>query len=129
MTHPERIHPMDVEKLDAIFTATNQMSRLVEDLLLLARTDATDATPALEWISIPLDEVLEDDVDLLSLPAQAKGITLKSDLPDGVFVKGNAAQLKRLFSNLLSNALQYTPVGGTVTVSIKSREWLGNCQC
>jgi hypothetical protein len=38
-THPERIHPQDIKKLAGIVSATNQMSHLVEDLLLLARTD------------------------------------------------------------------------------------------
>jgi hypothetical protein len=122
MTHPERIHPADVDKLDAIASATGQMTRLVEDLLLLARTDATGNTPTVEWRSIPIDELLEDLVDFLSPQAQAKEITLKLDLSEEVFVKGDAAQLKRLFSNLLENALQYTPSGGTVTVSIASQD-------
>lgn len=118
MTHPERIHPADVNKLDAIASATKQMTRLVEDLLLLARTDATVTNPALEWRLIPIDELLEDLVDFLSPQAEVKGITLKTDLSDGVFVKGDAAQLRRLFSNLLENALQYTPSGGTVDIGI-----------
>ena len=121
-SHPERIHSADVKKLAALASATEQMTRLLEDLLLLARTDAASATPVVESISISLDEVLEDLIDSLSPQAQAKEITLKSDLPYGVFVKGNPAQLRRLFSNLLENALQYTPDGGVVTVSIVRRD-------
>lgn len=119
-SHPERIHPADVKKLDAIASATNQMTRLVEDLLFLARTEATVTTWALEWVSIPVDELLEDLVDFLSPQAEAKEITLKLDLPAGVFIKGDSAGVRRLFSNLLENALQYTLVGGTVTISIVS---------
>ncbi|MEA5554739.1 histidine kinase dimerization/phospho-acceptor domain-containing protein [Anabaena cylindrica UHCC 0172] len=59
MNHPERIHPTDENKLRTIASATDQMTRLVEDLLLLARTD-TAQTPTFEWVSIPLDELLED---------------------------------------------------------------------
>ncbi|HEY9662647.1 MAG TPA: histidine kinase dimerization/phospho-acceptor domain-containing protein, partial [Allocoleopsis sp.] len=40
-SHPERIHPNDVKKLDAIDSATQQMTHLVEDLLLLARMEVT----------------------------------------------------------------------------------------
>ena len=122
MTHPERIHPADVGKLDAIASATGQMTRLVEDLLLLARTDAMGNTPSVEWRAIPVDELLEDLIDFLSPQAQAKKITLKLNLAEEVFVKGDSAQLKRLFSNLLENALQYTPPGGTVTVSTASQD-------
>lgn len=122
MNHPERIHPADVKKLKAIAEASNQMTRLVEDLLLLARTDATSKTPLVECISIPLDELLEDLVDLLQPQAEAKKITLKLDSSNEVFVKGNANQLKRLFANLLENALQYTQSSGSVKVVIMSLE-------
>lgn len=118
MTHPERIHPADVEKLEAIANATGQMTRLVEDLLFLARTDTTTITPGLEWGIIPIDELLEDLFDLLSPQAEAKKVILKLDLAEGLFVKGDPIQLKRLFSNLIENALQYTPSGGNVTVSL-----------
>jgi signal transduction histidine kinase len=120
--HPERIHPADVKKLRAIASATNQMTRLVEDLLILARSDAASTTINFDWVSIPLDELLEDLVDLLLPQAEAKGITLKSEMLSEVFVKGNAVLLKRLFSNLVENALQYTSSGGTVTVTIVNLE-------
>ena len=117
LTHPERIHPADVEKLDALVSATNQMTRLVEDLLMLARTNTKDGIPAHEWIFVHLDELLEDLVDYFSPQAQVKGVSLKTDFAVEVLVEGDAARLRRLFSNLLENALHYTPSGGTVTYS------------
>jgi two-component system, OmpR family, manganese sensing sensor histidine kinase len=57
-THPERVHPSDVKKLDAIASASKQMSCLVEDLLLLARIDSQQ-TNCWEWIPIAIDEILE----------------------------------------------------------------------
>ncbi len=116
--HPERIHPADVKKFQAIESATNQINHLIEDLLLLARTDVTTAISTTEWLSIPLDELLEDLVDFLLPQAQEKKITLKLTTISDIFVKGNPYQIKRLFSNLLTNALQYTPMGGMVTVSM-----------
>lgn len=118
-SHPERIHPADEKKLLAIASATQQMSSLVEDLLLLARMDAQTATINQDLIPIPLDEILEDLVDFLELQAEEKEITLKSDLLTGIFVKGDATKLTRLFANLIENALQYTPKGGSVTIFMK----------
>ncbi|MGA9382036.1 MAG: HAMP domain-containing sensor histidine kinase [Phormidium sp.] len=117
--HPERIHPADEKKIAAIASATQQMNSLVEDLLLLARMDAQTATINQELIPIPLDEILEDLVDFLELQAEEKEITLKSDLLTGIFVKGDATKLTRLFTNLIENALQYTPKGGSVTIFMK----------
>ncbi|MGK7874339.1 MAG: sensor histidine kinase [Xenococcaceae cyanobacterium] len=116
--HPERIHLTDVKKIEAIASATNQMTRLVEDLLLLARMEGAITTITLEKIPVPIDEILEDLLDDAELEAQQKQITLKSELLTNVFVNADGQQLKRLFSNLLDNALQYTPAGGMVKVSL-----------
>lgn len=115
--YPERIHPQDVQKLAAIASATQQMSHLVEDLLLLARIDAAATQPPL--IPLPLAEILEDLLERLQPQAQAKQIALSSHLLTGIWVRGDGAQLSRLFANLLENALQYTPAGGTVTLKMQ----------
>ena len=122
LTHPERIHPADAKKFEGIASALKQMTRLVEDLLILARNDTTDKTPNLEWVSIPLEELLEDLVDFLSPQAEAKGIIFKCNLITEAYVRGDAFLLKRLFSNLLENALHYTPCDGSVTVSLQREE-------
>jgi len=122
LTHPERIHPTDAKKFEGIASALKQMTGLVEDLLILARTDTNDKTPSAAWVSIPLEELLEDLADFLLPEAEAKGITLKCNLIAEVFVKGDGLLLKRLFANLLENALHYTPSGGSVTVSLERQE-------
>jgi signal transduction histidine kinase len=121
-THPERIHPGDVEKLDAVVSATNQMSYLVENLLLLARSDRAIIDSSQDWILIPLEDLLEDVVAFLEPTAEIKKISIKENLVSGIVVKGDASQLYCLFSNLLANALQYTLLGGTVTVSVTEQE-------
>lgn len=117
-SHPERIHPADAEKLTAIATASAQMSRLVDDLLLLARLDR-QAPDQSGWRRIALDELLEDLVDLYYDRAEQAQVSLKSQLVPGVEVKGDAAQLQQLFTNLLTNALQYTAAGGRIVVALQ----------
>ncbi|MBD3887252.1 two-component sensor histidine kinase [Phormidium tenue FACHB-886] len=113
-SHPERIHPANEKKIASIASAAEQMSHLVEDLLLLARTGTAADTAKLR---IPLDELLEDLVVALQPEATAKAIALKlSPLPQ-IPIQGDAAQLHRLFANLLENALQYTTAGGSVRVA------------
>jgi two-component system, OmpR family, manganese sensing sensor histidine kinase len=116
--YPERIHPQDVKKLRAIATSANRMAHLVDDLLLLARINelTAEGEQGFKWVS--LDQILEELLDLLELQAQEQGVALKSDLLKGVRVKGDATQLRRLFANLLDNALQYTLPGGIVTLAM-----------
>jgi signal transduction histidine kinase len=123
-SHPERIHPADVHKLALITSATAQMTQLLEDLLLLARTDGSTLHQPHQTV-IPLDELLEELVDSFVPQAEAKAIALKANLAIATLVKGDANQIKRAFYNLLANALQYTPEGGAVTIdSFTQDDWV-----
>ncbi|MGC8714136.1 MAG: sensor histidine kinase [Leptodesmis sp.] len=119
-SHPERVHPADVEKLASIAAASAQMSQLVDDLLLLARMDR-QALDQGSWRIIALDELLEDLLDLYRDRAEQSQISLELQVSStpSIDVYGDAAQLQRLFTNLLTNALQYTPAGGAVRVSVQ----------
>lgn len=117
--HPERIHAKDVKKMSAIASATSQMSQLIQDLLFLARTeDNTVYTPPRESNAIPLKKVLQDLITLLEPFANEKSVALKADLLTDASVLGDKGQITRLLSNLIQNAIQYTPEGGTVAISL-----------
>lgn len=121
MNHPERIHPTDAKKLRAVASATNQMTQLVEDLLLLARRDV-NTLPLVAQSLIPLNELLEDLIDAIELQAEEKGIQVQFIPLDSIQVQGDPMQLSRLFLNLLHNAIQYTPSSGKITVTGQIRD-------
>ncbi len=118
-THPERIHPLDQDKFKGIVSAINQINRLIEDLLWLARNDATFKMSLKDWQVIPLQDLLEDAIEFVDFKAEAKNITLNFELNCPVLVTGNPSQLLRLFSNFLDNAIKYTPPNGIVTLTLK----------
>ena len=64
---PSAIHPVDCQKLAAAADACDQIARLVEDLLLLVRLDGQTATMANEWRAVPIDEVLEDLIEMADI--------------------------------------------------------------
>jgi len=64
LSHEERLHPTDLPKLEAIASATVQMSQLVDDLLWLARSDRIHVPTRM--ITIPLEDLLEDVLDQYS---------------------------------------------------------------
>ncbi len=114
--YPERIHPKNTQKLAAIATTTDQMIRLVEDLLLLARMDDGNAvqgqtTQCQTWAPVWIRQLLSELIELLALQAKEKQIKVLSNLTHPACVTGDALQLQRLFRNLLENAIQYTPSG------------------
>lgn len=124
-SHPERIHPKDGKKLAAISGATLQMSHTLEDLLFLARNDAdTSVTSDRQFVQVSLNKILQNCFVLLEPLANEKKITFKAELEPEIDVLGDQAQLSRLFSNLLENALQYTPEGGSVSLKLSKQNRL-----
>ncbi len=119
-SHPERIHVNDIKKVMAISQATDQMATLVEDLLFLARVDNSilkrDADDTKNLLLIPLDELLEDLLDSLEVQISAKVIDLQISLTPAIAIRGEANQLRRLFTNLLENAINYSSEGGKIDV-------------
>lgn len=114
LNHPERIHAADTIRLAAINWAADQMTNLIEDLLFLARTNQSQRVLNSAKIPLDLQATLKNLVELFEPKAQAQGITLKSELSPGLTVLGHTSQLNRLFSNLIENAIQYTPTGGQI---------------
>ncbi len=118
--HPERVHPKDAKKLEAIAGATLQMNQTLEDLLFLARTDADPNMPmeARQLAPVSLNQILQNCFVLLEPLANDKQIVFQSKFRDDITISGDTAQLSRLFSNLLENALQYTPEEGRVSLDL-----------
>jgi signal transduction histidine kinase len=94
------------------------MSELANGLLELAR-DGTAAGTCAERID--LSALLVDVCDLFALQAEAKGLTLTREVPEGLGIVGDADRLIRLFANLLANAVKYTEDGG-ITVSARQAD-------
>jgi OmpR-family two-component system manganese-sensing sensor histidine kinase len=116
LKYSEEIRLTDCEKFQAIASAANQMTRLTEDLLFLARNDQVLTS---QRDVINLGEVLNNLVQLHHTQAQAKQIYLHADIPDNLYILGDHLEITRLFANLIDNALQYTPIAGSLTIQGK----------
>jgi GAF domain-containing protein len=95
---------------------TERLRRLIEDLLDLARlqthTESIRREPQL------LDDLLSDVLTLHAARAEAKGLDLRHDpSPAGLQVPVDRAQMLQVFTNLIGNAVAYTPPDGLVVVS------------
>ncbi|MGB5969135.1 MAG: HAMP domain-containing sensor histidine kinase [Spirulinaceae cyanobacterium] len=113
LTYAEGMRASDGEKFQAIASAIDQMSKLTEDLLLLARTDRVSDS---EFKRVNLTTLLTALVNLYKPQAQAKQIELKTKIDNDLWLMGDEAKLTRAFTNVIQNAIQYTSDGGEVQV-------------
>ena len=103
------------ESLEILRKEALRLKQIVEDLFTLTRADIGQLplTPS----SFYLDELVADCVRNFRTIAQAKQITLTCAPSPELLVSADEALLRRMFLNLLDNAIKYTPVGGGVTVA------------
>jgi two-component system heavy metal sensor histidine kinase CusS len=94
-----------------------RMSRMIDDMLFLAKSD--NGLIPHENKPIDLLEVVEKLLEYYRLLADERGINLT--VSGGGSVRGDVLMLHRAVSNLLSNALRYTPEGRTINVDIQQR--------
>ncbi|OKH39276.1 two-component sensor histidine kinase [Calothrix sp. HK-06] len=117
------------QQLKIIEKLTQRLGKLVNDLLFLARQDSGISKDI--FSSCPLDALLMEVVEEQQLLAKDKKIALSLTLIDPpetetnpevldnwFALNGDWGQLARLFTNLIGNALRYTPSGGTVDVEL-----------
>ncbi len=92
----------------------DRLTRLVDDLLLLARAD--DPSPALPREPVDLPTLLHLVADQVHPLATAKALTVQLHSTAGLCVPGDPDKLFRLFLNLLDNAVKYTPPQGQISI-------------
>ena len=105
--------------LDYSLLETKRMTKLVDDLLFLARADSQQQ--ALEKKHFSLNETLRAVVESFKLLAETQGIFLESSLDSEVTYWGDEFRIKQLMIILLDNALKYTPSGGKVALGLINR--------
>ena len=116
----ERSREQLTESLRKIVREARHMSKLVENLLALARGDGQ----AFGAESVPVDvaRLLRELCTELAPAAHAKGLELTATIPDNeVYALGETTDLRRLFLILIDNAIKYTEAG-SINLSLTSND-------
>jgi PAS domain S-box-containing protein len=103
---------------------SDRLMRLVGDLLVAGQIEAGKLK--LELGDVDVAELTRETTELVASAAQAKRIALEVHADDPVVVHGDRQRLGQLLSNLVSNAIKYTPEEGQVDVSVARRN--GSCR-
>jgi two-component system, OmpR family, manganese sensing sensor histidine kinase len=104
------------QHLQVIERLTRRLGRLVEDLLFLARQDSGIVQS--RWSEVSLAVLLDELVEEQSAIALAKPIDLTVKSSSEGHIRADRDQLSRLFTNLIANAIQYTPPQGQVHIEL-----------
>ncbi len=109
------------DSLQEVAAEAERMTRLVEELLVLARSDA--ATAEMPLGAVDVREVLTEICDEMRSLAEMRQIRINTLYGDGAaIVAGNRPALHRLFLVLLDNALKFSLPGGEVILRVESGE-------
>jgi signal transduction histidine kinase len=104
------------DALDDIGAEVDHLTRLVEELLLLARSDSGAVT--LERLPVDVGDVAADAAGSLTGPAAERGVRVEVD-PEPAVVTGDAARLRQLVLILVDNAIGHSPRDGTVRIAVR----------
>jgi two-component system, sensor histidine kinase and response regulator len=98
--------------LAIVYRSSERLQRLVGDLLFVARLDANGLQ--LQFGEAQLDEIVRDTVESSGALARSRGVSLEAEYGSMPPVSGDKERLSQLVGNLVSNALKFTPAGGSV---------------
>ncbi|MBM9466525.1 sensor histidine kinase [Nakamurella leprariae] len=96
-----------------------RLSALVNELITLSRLESADTVP--ELAAVEIDGVIDETLNRVRTAASMGGIDLASDPRSGLLVRGDRGMLVTALTNLVDNAVHYSPSGTQVSVSRSRR--------
>jgi heavy metal sensor kinase len=106
------------QSLETVSQEVDNMAKIIDQLLMLARSDAGKEQMYFE--EIDLGELLRGLTSDVTVLCQDKGLSLELNAAKSVSIKGDRGKLRRLFLNVLDNAIRYTPGGGAISIQLSS---------
>ncbi|MBZ0167377.1 MAG: HAMP domain-containing histidine kinase, partial [Candidatus Omnitrophica bacterium] len=109
------------ETLVAVYDEAQKMLKITEDLLLLAKLDYNQGVFKFEEFMLhKFFSNIQQSIEKANL---AKDHVFKMEMPEKeVFLNGDPVHLRRLFMNIINNAIKFTPKGGCINISVLLKE-------
>jgi len=115
MRDGESVGDENQEMLSRIDEQSSRLQSIVDDLLQLSRLESTSPGAVNETIDVPalLDNIIDDAREL----SGDQHHDISSDIDRSLMISGNEVEIRSAFSNLIFNAVRYTPDHGAITIS------------
>ena len=114
LTAPEVSAEKRIEYASKIESQADKMTWLIRNLLTLSQLEA--GVLALNREPLPLEEITEEIAEPLGILAEAAGVALEYQIPAGITVFADGHWLREALGNIVKNAVEHTPPGGSVRV-------------
>lgn len=102
--------------IDATKRAAEGMRRLIEQMLVLAESEAkTEIKPE----RVDISDIAEQNALVMETVAYEKNIGYRTDIEPGLSIMGNADYTRRIVASLIDNAIKYEGSGGSIRISLK----------
>jgi len=108
------------ECIEDMLEVTSELTNIVEKLLMLARMNPARLRKNFE--SVDVDEIITHSIDVYSLALQEKNIEFSYDGAEHLNIKGDESLISQAISNILDNAVNFTPEGGKISVLLRGEE-------
>ena len=125
LRHRDRPVAASADALEDIDAEVTHLTALVDDLLLLARSDS--GAVALEHVPLDLGDTAFDAASALGRAAEDRGVRVLVD-PEPAIVEGDPARLRQLVMILVDNAVRHSPRGGAVGVTVRSASGIASIE-
>jgi len=115
-----KMNEKQAEYLSHINSSANELRAMVDDILDLASIDA--GSMSLELSSVRLDALINDIFDYSKIALETKGLTSRVKISDQCLeITADAGRISQVLTNLVLNAINFSPDGGTITVTAEAK--------
>ncbi len=98
---------------------TEQMTKLIQDLIMIARADETGETES--YTDVDISAAVREAADSLSPLAQQADKTMKLDIADGIILRSQEGHIRQLAALLIDNAIKYCDDNGTIVTELSAK--------
>jgi signal transduction histidine kinase len=118
--YKEQFEDKPLEFIEMIYRGSQKLRQLIENLLDMSRIEADRLNLSLKKENVV--ELIIDCCSELEYWADKKDININIELPEAIFLNVDKIKIEQVFTNILSNAIKFTPPNGNIYINMKDKD-------